>query len=86
MVGTLLHLGSARESLTNNDFVQPSVYVRYMFNRTFLESSVVRAGAVAALTKLARAVPSLRDDISGLLSLRLEDNDDEVREAKAVQQ
>lgn len=52
--------------------------MRYMYNRTFLETSVVRAGAISALTKLALAVPALKEDVCQLLTFRLDDSDDEV--------
>eukprot|EP01006_Ploeotia_vitrea_P034526 TRINITY_DN65761_c11_g3_i1.p1 TRINITY_DN65761_c11_g3~~TRINITY_DN65761_c11_g3_i1.p1 ORF type:complete len:961 (+),score=596.77 TRINITY_DN65761_c11_g3_i1:134-3016(+) len=55
-------------------------YVRYIFNRTILESACVRAAAVSALGKYGAALPELTPSIIILLKRCLNDNDDEVRD------
>mmetsp|Transcript_68621 Transcript_68621/g.146918 ORF Transcript_68621/g.146918 Transcript_68621/m.146918 type:complete len:937 (-) Transcript_68621:64-2874(-) len=59
---------------------QPSKYIRFMYNRLILENALVRAAAVAALSKVALKCPSLRRDVLLLLQFGRNDNDDEVRD------
>lgn len=58
----------------------PSVYIRFIYNRINLERGVIRAAAVGALASFANNVPSLRKSVLHLLRKCLEDSDDEVRE------
>lgn len=58
----------------------PSVYIRFIYNRLNLERGVIRAAAVGALAAFANGVPSLRKSVLHLLRKCLEDSDDEVRE------
>ena len=59
---------------------EPGRLVRFVFNRVILEGAVVRAAAVTALGRFARAVPSLRPSVTKLMSRCLLDDDDEVRD------
>jgi len=59
---------------------QPSKYIRFMYNRLILESSVVRAAAVESLAKVAMKCENLRRDVLLLLQFGKNDNDDEVRD------
>ncbi|KAL6062840.1 Coatomer subunit gamma [Balamuthia mandrillaris] len=58
----------------------PSKYIRYIYNRVFLENANVRASSVGALAKFGVALPDLRPSIIVLLQRCLHDNDDEVRD------
>mmetsp|Transcript_5566 Transcript_5566/g.17572 ORF Transcript_5566/g.17572 Transcript_5566/m.17572 type:complete len:774 (+) Transcript_5566:1115-3436(+) len=58
----------------------PARYIRFVYNRIILENAVVRAAAVAALTKFAAKLPALRASVSVLLRRSLRDEDDEVRD------
>lgn len=58
----------------------PSVYIRFIYNRINLERAVIRAAAVSALAAFANGVPSLKKSVLHLLRKCLEDSDDEVRE------
>jgi len=58
----------------------PSVYIRFIYNRINLERAVIRAAAVSALAAFANGVPSLKKSVLHLLRKCLEDTDDEVRE------
>lgn len=57
----------------------PTVLVRFIFNRLALENSIVRRACVSALGKLG-TVPSLRGNVSTILRQHLDDPDDEVRD------
>ena len=58
----------------------PSVYIRFIYNRINLERSVIRAAAVSALAAFANGVPTLKRSVLQLLRKCLDDSDDEVRE------
>lgn len=58
----------------------PSVYIRFIYNRINLERAVIRAAAVSALAAFANGVPSLKKSVLHLLRKCLDDSDDEVRE------
>ena len=58
----------------------PSIYIRFIYNRINLERAVIRAAAVSALASFANGVPSLKKSVLHLLRKCLEDSDDEVRE------
>ena len=60
--------------------IDPSKYIRYIYNRVILENATVRASAVSALAKFGQEVPALRPRIIVLLRRCLHDNDDEVRD------
>ena len=60
--------------------INPSVYIRFIYNRINLERAVIRAAAVSALAAFANGVPSLRKSILHLIRKCLDDSDDEVRE------
>jgi coatomer protein complex subunit gamma len=57
----------------------PSKYIRYIYNRTILENSSVRAAAVSALSKFSN-VEDLKDSVNVLLRRCCDDADDEVRD------
>lgn len=58
----------------------PSLYIRFIYNRINLERPLIRAAAVSALAAFANGVPSLRKSVLHLLKKCLDDTDDEVRE------
>ncbi|KAE9616521.1 putative coatomer/calthrin adaptor appendage subdomain, coatomer gamma subunit [Lupinus albus] len=60
--------------------LDPSKYVRYIYNRVHLENATVRASAVSTLAKFGAAVDGLKPHIFVLLRRCLFDNDDEVRD------
>ncbi|KAI3649958.1 hypothetical protein MP228_005590 [Amoeboaphelidium protococcarum] len=60
--------------------LNPSKYIRHIYNRTILEVAPVRAAAVASLAKFAAQLPELKPQIMVLLERCLEDPDDEVRD------
>ena len=67
----------AKESqMTSN----PSVYIRFIYNRVVLEKSIIRAAAVSALGTIGHKIESLRSQIVILLKNCLKDENDEVRE------
>jgi coatomer protein complex subunit gamma len=63
--------------------VDPSKYIRYIYNRVILENATIRASAVCALAKFGAQCPSLQSRIIILLRRCLYDNDDEVRDRAA---
>ena len=63
---------------------QPSIYIRYIYNRVILESATVRAAAVCSLAKFAIKCPDLKERIIVLLQRCLDDVDDEVRDRAAM--
>uniref|UniRef100_A0A7S0SCE9 Coatomer subunit gamma n=1 Tax=Mantoniella antarctica TaxID=81844 RepID=A0A7S0SCE9_9CHLO len=63
--------------------VDPSKYIRYIYNRVILENATIRASAVCALAKFGAQCPSLLSRIVILLRRCLYDNDDEVRDRAA---
>jgi coatomer protein complex subunit gamma len=67
----------AKES---HDTTNPSVYIRFIFNRIVLENAVIRAAAVSSLGTMGYKIKQLREQIVILLKNCLNDDDDEVRE------
>ena len=45
----------------------PSKFIRYIYNRLFLENAAIRAAAVSALTNFGMRCSSLRDQLAVLL-------------------
>jgi len=60
--------------------LNPSIYIRFIYNRINLERAMIRAAAVSALAAFANGVESLKHPILQLLKRCLDDSDDEVRE------
>ncbi len=58
----------------------PSKFIRYIYNRLFLENAAIRAAAVSALTNFGMRCSSLRDQLAVLLLRCVHDIDDEVRD------
>ena len=58
----------------------PSLYIRFIYNRVVLEKSIIRAAAVSALGIIGHKIESLRSQIVILLKNCLQDENDEVRE------
>ncbi|ODQ63662.1 Coatomer, gamma subunit [Nadsonia fulvescens var. elongata DSM 6958] len=64
---------------------EPTMYIRYIYNRVVLENAVIRASAVSALAKFALTDDKeVRDSVVVLLRRCLEDVTDEVRDRAAV--
>jgi len=59
---------------------EPSKFIRYIYNRLFLENAAIRAAAVSALTHFGLKCPALRGQLSILLIRCIHDSDDEVRD------
>lgn len=66
--------------------VQPTKYIRYIYNRVVLENAVVRAAAVTALAKfgVGQKDPDVKASVKVLLTRCLDDVDDEVRDRAAL--
>ncbi|TPX31608.1 hypothetical protein SmJEL517_g05105 [Synchytrium microbalum] len=64
--------------------LNPSKYIRYIYNRVILENATVRAAAVSSLARFAAENDELRDRIRVLLNRCLDDVDDEVRDRAAL--
>jgi coatomer protein complex subunit gamma len=62
----------------------PARYVRFIYNRCILETAMVRAAAVSALSKFAACCPELRGAILPLLTSCLQDENDETRDRAAI--
>ncbi|KAJ9070794.1 coatomer subunit gamma, variant 2 [Entomophthora muscae] len=77
----VLHLLGIEGPKANN----PSLYIRFVYNRVVLESAVVRAAAVFALARFGIYVkdPKIKASVRVLLSRCLQDPDDEVRDRAA---
>ncbi|XP_030370658.1 coatomer subunit gamma [Scaptodrosophila lebanonensis] len=58
----------------------PSKYIRFIYNRVILESPIVRAAAVTALSQFGASCPALLSNILVLLGRCQMDPDDEVRD------
>ncbi|TVU47821.1 hypothetical protein EJB05_07430 [Eragrostis curvula] len=58
----------------------PSMYIRYIYNRVILENATVRASAVSTLAKFGALVDALKPRIFVLLRRCLFDTEDEVRD------
>ena len=67
----------AKQSQRTNN---PSVYIRFIYNRIVLEKSIIRAAAVSALGTIGHKIEELRNQIIILLKNCLKDENDEVRE------
>jgi len=72
----ILHVLGEDGPLTND----PSKYIRYIYNRLFLENAAIRAAAVSALTRFGIHCPALRRQLATLLLRCMHDADDEVRD------
>ena len=66
--------------------VQPTKYIRYIYNRVVLENAIVRAAAVTALAKfgVGQKDPDVKSSVKVLLTRCLDDVDDEVRDRAAL--
>ncbi|KAH9812366.1 adaptin N terminal region-domain-containing protein [Melampsora americana] len=66
--------------------LQPSKYIRYIYNRVILENAIVRAAAVSSLAKFGVNVSDtgVKASIKVLLTRCLDDVDDEVRDRAAL--
>eukprot|EP00898_Chlorokybus_atmophyticus_P002159 jgi/Chlat1/2944/Chrsp2S04678 len=64
--------------------VDPSKYIRYIYNRVVLENATVRAAAVSSLARFGALVDSLKPRVILLLKRCLFDNDDEVRDRATI--
>ncbi|KAF2150440.1 Coatomer, gamma subunit [Myriangium duriaei CBS 260.36] len=66
--------------------VQPTKYIRYIYNRVVLENAIVRAAAVTALAKfgVGQKDPEVKRSVTVLLTRCLDDTDDEVRDRAAL--
>ncbi|KAL2209207.1 coatomer subunit gamma-2 [Sarocladium strictum] len=66
--------------------VQPTKYIRYIYNRVVLENAIVRAAAVTALAKfgVGQKDPDVKSSVKVLLARCLDDVDDEVRDRAAL--
>ncbi|BES96180.1 Coatomer subunit alpha-2 [Nesidiocoris tenuis] len=60
--------------------IQPSRYIRFIYNRVILEIAVIRAAAVSALAQFGSLCPDLLPNILVLLARCQMDTDDEVRD------
>ncbi|KAH3745815.1 coatomer subunit gamma [Pelomyxa schiedti] len=58
-------------------------FIRYIYNRTTLETAPVRAAAVSALARFGVKLPSLQSQVLILLKRCMSDSDDEVRDRAA---
>ena len=72
----ILHV-IGEEGPTTSD---PNKFIRYIYNRLFLENAAIRAAAVSALTCFGTHCPDLRKQLAVLLSRCIHDMDDEVRD------
>ncbi|CAN6674001.1 coatomer subunit gamma [Trichomonascus vanleenenianus] len=64
---------------------QPTLYIRYIYNRVVLENAVIRAAAVTALAKFALVEDkAVQQSIRVLLTRCLDDITDEVRDRAAL--
>ena len=66
--------------------VNPTKYIRYIYNRVVLENAIVRAAAVTALAKfgVGQQDPDVKRSVNVLLTRCLDDTDDEVRDRAAL--
>ncbi|KAL2918635.1 coatomer subunit gamma [Polyrhizophydium stewartii] len=62
----------------------PTKYIRFIYNRVILETSIVRAAAVSALAQFAVYLVDARERIKVLLDRCTDDSDDEVRDRAAM--
>ncbi|ANB11679.1 Sec21p [Sugiyamaella lignohabitans] len=73
----ILHLLGVEGPKTGN----PTIYVRYIYNRVVLENSLIRAAAITALAQFALVDNAqIKDSIKVLLTRSLDDPTDEVRD------
>lgn len=59
---------------------EPKKFIRYIYNRLFLENATIRGAAVTALMNFGTSCPTLRDSLAILLLRCIHDADDEVRD------
>lgn len=59
---------------------EPKKFIRYIYNRLFLENATIRGAAVTALMNFGTRCPALRDSLVVLLLRCIHDADDEVRD------
>lgn len=77
----ILHLLGSEGPKTQN----PTIYVRYIYNRVVLENAIVRAAAVSALAQFGLiSNPDMQKSITVLLTRCLDDETDEVRDRAAL--
>ncbi|KAH6577516.1 hypothetical protein BASA61_008862 [Batrachochytrium salamandrivorans] len=76
----ILHVLGAEGPHASN----PTKYIRFIYNRVILETSIVRAAAVSALAQFAVHLPDARMRICVLLDRCTDDSDDEVRDRAAL--
>lgn len=77
----ILHLLGQEGPSTGN----PTIYVRYIYNRVVLENAVIRAAAVTALAQFGLVEDkNIKDSIKVLLTRCLDDDTDEVRDRAAL--
>lgn len=62
------------------DMLNPSRYIRHVYNRLLLETPSVKMASLGALIHFAYYVPSLRSTIHNLLQKCLLDDDDDIRD------
>lgn len=60
--------------------VNPTKYIRFIYNRVILENATVRAAAVSAMAQFGASCPNLLANILVLLNRCQMDQDDEVRD------
>ncbi|EGF78626.1 hypothetical protein BATDEDRAFT_35627 [Batrachochytrium dendrobatidis JAM81] len=76
----ILHVLGAEGPHASN----PTKYIRFIYNRVILETSIVRAAAVSALAQFAVHLEDARPRICVLLDRCTDDSDDEVRDRAAL--
>lgn len=77
----ILHLLGAEGPKTQN----PTIYVRYIYNRVVLENAIVRAAAVSALAQFGLTDNAdMTKSVKVLLTRCLDDETDEVRDRAAL--
>ncbi|TIA89766.1 hypothetical protein E3P99_01904 [Wallemia hederae] len=68
--------------------LEPTKYIRHIYNRVVLENAIVRAAAVSSLAKFGvnvmQGADSVRRSVKVLLGRCLDDTDDEVRDRAAM--
>ncbi|TIC10933.1 Coatomer, gamma subunit [Wallemia mellicola] len=68
--------------------LEPTKYIRHIYNRVVLENAIVRAAAVSSLAKfgvnVVQGAESVRRSVKVLLGRCLDDIDDEVRDRAAM--
>lgn len=81
LVVRILHLLGSEGPKTS----EPTMYIRYIYNRVVLENAIIRAAAVTSLAKFALVDDkSVQNSIKVLLTRCLDDDTDEVRDRAAL--